>query len=457
MKRKAKRAASGFLALLLSLATLLSAVPVSAAVPETESPLPLPQIKVEETEHGTILIDGEAASVREAYPGEEILLSAQPEEGYQLEALDVTDGQENMELQESEEGIRFTMPETDVTVKAVFAPEVAAEDQPEEAAPSDVPTVGTNDMVEVPGIEPDKAETEETENRLPSSENGEEDGKDTVSLYRYITFYDTYSGDINQTVGYHVKDLIGTVKDGYIEAVVNDYPEAIDLQETDGYPKVILNYAMNQGRQTEITGECTYDPVFGVVRIPEKYKNEFITVKSVMCDFSTAYQMLVPEDYRVNKNLPAPLLSYEDGPTDDTDWAVYGVIPGSCNDTAANGDISSYQVGDRIEIRSALVQTVARNTSDVEGTLDLYDELGMSEYRTGFGWTGFAVSLDCGEGNPFTNIGNPGTGSSVRTFPGIGQVALNTRNWMYARCCLLYTSWSRRFCVKLFPGDILIW
>ena len=255
-----------------------------------------------------------------------------------------------------------------------------------------------------------------------------------VELYRYITFYDAAGGDVNDTVGFHVKNLTGTVREGYIEAVVNEWPEALNLGETDGYPRVIINYGMNQGRQKDITEECDYDPGTGIVRIPDGYRGEFLTVKSVMSDSSSAYQLLVPEEYRVNKNLPMPMLSYEDGPADDTDWAVYGVIPGSCNDTAANGDISSYQVGDRIEIRSALVQTVARNTMDMEGTLDLYGELGMSEYRIGFGWTGFAVSLDCGEGNPFTNIGNPGTGSSVRTFPGIGQIALNTRSWMYARC-----------------------
>ena len=255
-----------------------------------------------------------------------------------------------------------------------------------------------------------------------------------VELYRYITFYDAAGGDVNDTVGFHVKNLTGTVREGYIEAVVNEWPEALNLGETDGYPRVIINYGMNQGRQKDITEECDYDPGTGIVRIPDGYRGKFLTVKSVMSDSSSAYQLLVPEEYRVNKNLPMPMLSYEDGPADDTDWAVYGVIPGSCNDTAANGDISSYQVGDRIEIRSALVQTVARNTMDMEGTLDLYGELGMSEYRTGFGWTGFAVSLDCGERNPFTNIGNPGTGSSVRTFPGIGQIALNTRSWMYARC-----------------------
>ena len=33
------------------------------------------------------------------------------------------------------------------------------------------------------------------------------------------------------------------------------------------------------------------------------------------------------------------------------------MVDGSCNDTAANGDISGYQAGDRIEITGALVQT----------------------------------------------------------------------------------------------------
>ena len=37
------------------------------------------------------------------------------------------------------------------------------------------------------------------------------------------------------------------------------------------------------------------------------------------------------------------------------------MVDGSCNDTAANGDISGYQAGDRIEITGALVQTVARD------------------------------------------------------------------------------------------------
>ncbi|MFR6329623.1 MAG: hypothetical protein ACLUOI_12855 [Eisenbergiella sp.] len=108
-----------------------------------------------------------------------------------------------------------------------------------------MPTVGTNGMAAAPDAETDRSEAEEA--GLPSSENDEEDGKETVSLYRYITFYDTYSGDINQTVGFHVKDLTGTVKDGYIEAAVNDCPEVINLQETDGYPKVILNYSDESG------------------------------------------------------------------------------------------------------------------------------------------------------------------------------------------------------------------
>ena len=158
-----------------------------------------------------------------------------------------------------------------------------------------------------------------------------------VELYRYITFYDAAGGDVNDTVGFHVKNLTGTVREGYIEAVVNEWPEALNLGETDGYPRVIINYGMNQGRQKDITEECDYDPGTGIVRIPDGYRGEFLTVKSVMSDSSSAYQLLVPEEYRVNKNLPMPMLSYEDGPADDTDWAVYGVIPGSCNDTAAMG------------------------------------------------------------------------------------------------------------------------
>ena len=258
--------------------------------------------------------------------------------------------------------------------------------------------------------------------------------EEKVELYRYITFYDASGGDINDTVGFHVKNVTGVIRGEYIEAPVNEMPEAVNLGETDGYPKVILNYGMNQSRQKDITEECFYEVSSGIVRIPAEYKEEFLTVKSVMSDYSYAYQLLVPEEYRVNKNLPAPLLTYENGPADETDWAVYGVIAGSCNDTEARGDISGYQVGDRITVNRALVQTVARGSTDAEGTLDLYDELGMAAYRTGFGWTGFAVSLDCGEGNPFTNIGNPGTGNAVRTFPGAGQVRLSDYNWIYARC-----------------------
>ncbi len=430
MKKIRKRIA-GFLALVLACSVLSPGSPVFAEEPEQPETC---QITVAEPEHGTILLNGEAVSALEAVPGDRIEVTGQPEEGYQMAGVAVarTDG-EQVAVEQSENGYSFQMPEQDVTVSASFEPAW----KPEEP----VPTVGTEE--DIPG-----QETEETAQAVPEAEIIEgTDGttgqptaetgnpqEETVSLYRYLTFYDTASGDVNATVGFHIKDLTGVIREGYIEAVVNDHPEWLDLEETDGYPRVILNYAMNQGRQTDITAECSYDAGTGVIRIPATYRDEFLTVKSVLCDYSTAYQMLVPEEYRVNKNLPAPLLSYEDGPTDDTDWEVYGVIPGSCNDTMANGDISGYQVGDRIPIVSALTQSVARNYSDGTGSLDLYEELGMLDYRTGFGWTGFAVSLDCGPGNPFTEIGNPGTGDTVKPFPGVGNVALNTHHWMYARC-----------------------
>ena len=89
--------------------------------------------------------------------------------------------------------------------------------------------------------------------------------EEKVELYRYITFYDSAGGDINDTVGYHVREVTGTVCGDFIEAPVNDSPDTIDLQETDGYPRVIVNYAMNQGRQTDITEKCF------MIRIPAGY------------------------------------------------------------------------------------------------------------------------------------------------------------------------------------------
>lgn len=430
MKRIRKRFA-GFLALVLACSVLSPGNLVLAEEPEAPETC---QITVKESEHGTILLNKEAVSVLEIVPGELVEVTGEPEEGYQLAgvAAECSNG-EIVAMEQSDVGYIFRMPAQNVTVSASFEPVVEQN--------KNVPTVGTAEApLEQETEELKAAETEASKAKLTNVETGQSvevagnQQEETVNLYRYLTFYDTASGDVNATVGFHVLDLTGVIRGEYIEAVVNDHLEWLNLEETDGYPRVILNYAMNQGKQTDITEECMYDAQTGVIRIPASYRGEFLTVKSVLCDYSMAYQMLVPEEYRVNKNLPMPMLTFEDGPTDETDWAVYGVVDGSCNDTLANGDISGYEVGDRIPVISALTQTVARNTSDMEGTLDLYDELGMSAYRTGFGWTGFAVSLDCGQGNPFTNIGSPGTGSTVRTFPGVGAVALNSRNWMYARC-----------------------
>ena len=415
------------LALLLACTTLMGltgAGMVSAEEPKSR------QVSLKEPENGGLLLDGQQVSTLAVLPGETVQVTAVPDEGYQTDALSVTDtAGKQIPVEQQEENGTFLMPDKDVCVSASFVP-VPDTPDPETDESKELPEPVNEEPEE--SAKPEEVQ-ENTENGTPVPEESEV-AEETVSLYRYLTFYDTVSGDVNATVGFHVRGLSGTVKGDFIEAVVNDHPEWLNLTETDGYPKVILNYGMNQGRQTDITSECSYDAETGVMKIPANYRDEFLTVKSVLCDYSTAYQMLVPEEYRVNKNIPMPMLTYEDGPTDETDWAVYGVIEGSCNDTQANGDISGYQVGDRITVVSALTQTVARNTTDTEGSIDLYEELGMLDYRTGFGWTGFAVSLDCGEGNPFTNIGNPGTGNSVRTFPGVGKVALNSRNWMYTRC-----------------------
>lgn len=247
MKKIRKRIA-GFLALVLACSALAPGSPVLAEEPEQPETC---QITVAEPEHGTILLNGEVVSALEAIPGDRIEVTGEPEEGYQMAGVAVvrTDG-EQVAVEQSENGYSFPMPEQDVTVSASFEPAL----KPEEP----VPTVGTEE--DVPRQELERADgTEETAQAeseaetqkgtdgtagQPAAETGNPQ-EETVSLYRYLSFYDTASGDVNATVGFHIKDLTGVIREGYIEAVVNDHPEWLDLEETDGYPRVILNYAMN--------------------------------------------------------------------------------------------------------------------------------------------------------------------------------------------------------------------
>lgn len=246
-------------------------------------------------------------------------------------------------------------------------------------------------------------------------------------LHLYYNFYDSASGDVNATRGLYSREIQAVHVGNYLEAQINEWPGIYDLSEVDGYPKVLINYGDVSGREVDITEFCQYDSDIGFIQIPIEYKNEYLTIKSVMSDTSMAYQDMVPDEYKINQSVfPSKLRK----PASDT--AVFEVMEGSSNDASALQDISQYNVGDQITVQGAYIQTLNQRKAPA-----LYDQTGTTAYRGYQGERiGYAISFSCGAQSPFTNIGNTGTEGTGR-FPVVtGTDTINYRdyNWMYARC-----------------------
>lgn len=262
--------------------------------------------------------------------------------------------------------------------------------------------------------------------KFPVTAKAAEPGTETP-LHVYFNFYDSSSGDIDHTIGLYSMEVTAVVIGGYIEAEINQWPAIWDLQEVDGYPQVLINYGDVSGREVNITEECHYDPENGFIQIPVEYMDSYLTVKCIMSEQSAAYQMLVPDKYKVIKT-KAPLLRI---PASNT--SEFEVLDGSCNQTAVKGDFSSYNVGDQISIENAYVQTLNKYEAP-----ELYDQTGTGAYLGYKGeFIGYAISFDCGTDSPFSNIGNTGTAGTGK-FPTTDgtyiSVDYTSRQWMYARC-----------------------
>ncbi len=247
------------------------------------------------------------------------------------------------------------------------------------------------------------------------------------TLHLYFNFFDSTSGDTNETRGLYSREVKATHVENYLEAQINDWPAIYNLKEVEGYPKVLINYGDVSGREVDITEHCHYDSYTGLIRIPIEYKEEYLTIKSVMSDTSMTYQDLVPDSYKVNKSeTPSKLRK----PASDT--AVFEVIAGSSNDATALLDISGYSVGDQITVQSGYIQTLNRRENP-----HLYDQTGTAAYRGYQGeGIGYAISFDCSTHSAFSNIGFMGNSGNALfpTSTGYSTIEYSNRNWMYARC-----------------------
>lgn len=270
--------------------------------------------------------------------------------------------------------------------------------------------------------------TDVSHNTSETTNTAASDTNTMVPLHVYFNFYDSSSGDINRTIGLHSKEVMGTVTKEYIEAAINEWPGMFDFQEVDGFPQVLINYGDVSGREINISEECHYDPETGLIQIPVNYQNDYLTVKCIMSDQSTAYQMLVPDEYKVTKTTNLPMMR-----APATDTSQFEVLEGSSNDITLVGDTSPYNVGDVITVTEGFIQTLNKNED-----ASLYGLTGTSAYMGYKGEAiGYAISFHCNEDPLFSNIGNPGgaqTGKFPVSYGSYMSMEFSSRNWIYARC-----------------------
>lgn len=249
-----------------------------------------------------------------------------------------------------------------------------------------------------------------------------------IPLHVYFNFYDSSSGDINRTIGLYSCEVTGTIIGEYIEAAINEWPGMFDFQEVNGFPQVLINYGDVSGREINISEECHYNPDTGFIQIPASYQKDYLTVKCIMSDQSTAYQMLIPDEYKVTKTTNIPMMR-----APATDASEFEVLENSSNNISLVGDTSSYNVGDVINVTGAYIQTLNKNEDST-----LYGQTGTSAYMGYKGEAiGYAISFHCNDDPLFSNIGNPGgdgSGEFPVSYGSYMSVEFSSRNWMYARC-----------------------
>lgn len=249
----------------------------------------------------------------------------------------------------------------------------------------------------------------------------------SIPIHVYFNFYDSSTGDINHTIGLYSMEVPGSVYEDCIKAEINPWPGMFDYQEVDGFPQVLINYGDVSGREQNISAECSYNAGTGHIQIPSKYQNEYLTVKCIMSEQSTAYQRMIPDAYKVIKTA-SPMLR---APASDT--SQFEVLTGSGNNAFVYGSTDSYKAGDVITISNAYIQTLNKNEDS-----SLYAQTGTSAYMGYKGEAiGYAISFTCDSAPLFSNLGNPGGTASSRfpvAYNSYVTIPFSERNWMYARC-----------------------
>ncbi|MCD8052453.1 MAG: VaFE repeat-containing surface-anchored protein, partial [Lachnospiraceae bacterium] len=83
-------------------------------------------VEIQDSQNGTVRFKDSSKTSREYSPGDTVTLTAEPDDGYELDELTATSSEKVTLNEKSETTFTFEMPESDVTVKATFSTVVEA-------------------------------------------------------------------------------------------------------------------------------------------------------------------------------------------------------------------------------------------------------------------------------------------------------------------------------------------
>lgn len=171
--KKWKRMLALFLSMVMVLTSGITAFAEENVAPLSETPVY--QLIVNQTENGTLMIEGEYESpVENTYliqSGTEVRVHVDPSEGYETVQVLLTDSNTDNSLEVIDGMVAFTMPESDCTVSAGFS-EIPQE--PVEEETEAVPEEETADKQEEPGGEQISSGQTEDNKTLQESQSTEE-------------------------------------------------------------------------------------------------------------------------------------------------------------------------------------------------------------------------------------------------------------------------------------------
>lgn len=171
--KKWKRMLALFLSMVMALTSGITAFAEENVAPLSEAPVY--QLIVNQTENGTLMIEGEYESpVENTYliqSGTEVRVHVDPAEGYEIVQVLLTDSNTDNSLEVIDGMVAFTMPEIDCTVSAGFS---AIPQEPVEEETEAVPEEETADKQEEPGGEQISSGQTEDNKTLQESQSTEE-------------------------------------------------------------------------------------------------------------------------------------------------------------------------------------------------------------------------------------------------------------------------------------------